>query len=204
MQSADESDIAIEELDAVVLVDYDNIKPSDEITTKDAADNLIQIRAWVDQALAQLPVRIREVQFRIYGGWTDERGGFTRRGNWVLASLSHVRGLLSGVRYLPALPTSIAAKQLRLRGLYRSAGAAMIQKMVDTLMAVDAMHFCESEPIVLAIATDDDDLVPALMAASIKTKVCKVCCLLRVRATGAAINDDGLQAEGVRIVQVGV
>ncbi len=183
---------------AVVLVDYDNLKPIDERATKDVTDNLIQIREWIAVALPSVPIKVKEVSLRIYGGWTDEKGAMTLRANWALASLSKIRGLVNGVRYLPLLPTSIAAKVIRLKGLYRLSRAVPEQKMVDTLMAVDALHYCEGEPIVLAIATDDDDLVPVLLAAS--EKPCKACCLFRFRKKGEAINDAALEAQGVHVV----
>jgi len=192
---------ATQHFTAIVLVDYDNIRPIAEQATNDAADNLIRIREWIADALTQIPVKVNEVSLRIYGGWTDEQGTLTRKGNWVLASLSNVRGLLNGVRYLPYLPISIAAKQLRLKGLYRTNRSLPEQKMVDTLMAVDALHFCEGEPVVLAIATDDDDLVPVLLAASMKH--CKACCLLRFRRKGEALNDEALDDQGVRVIKLG-
>src|SRR5688572_19906183 len=105
---------------AVVLVDYDNIKPiAQETGSDDVAENLVQLRELIASALKQVPSKVEEVVLRVYGGWTDERGTMTRRGNWMLATIGRVRGLANGIRFIPTMAVSPAVRQLRLKGLYR-------------------------------------------------------------------------------------
>jgi hypothetical protein len=74
--------------------------------------------------------------------------------------------------------------------------------MVDTLIAVDMLHYTNfNPPVSLALVTDDDDLVPALLAASLQS--ISACCLLRQRDVGHGLNDDHLLMQNIHIVKVG-
>jgi hypothetical protein len=127
-----------------------------------------------------------EVECRVYGGFRDVNGQPTERGAWLARHISKLRGLSDGIRIVPSSAESIAvAPELVLIGTY----ANQKQKMVDAMIAEDIGTFARSgrHPAILLIS-DDDDFVPAVLAASRTTSTV----ILWVRQRTAGRNDQFL------------
>lgn len=170
---------------AVALVDYDNVRGNQvERTALDVAANLTLLGDQLGVAGARLG--LEEIRARLYGGWVTQNNGFSQRANWMLVGLSHLRGLRSGVRVIPEMVTTcISAPPHRLIGTLRTDRNPIEQKMVDTLITADMIMYpaCDT----LLVVSDDDDMVPGLIAAS-KSRNSSTK-LLRVRPAGQALND---------------
>lgn len=186
-------------LTAIALLDYDNIvDPRTEHGALDVEANLLALRTTLVTHCQHVVIGLRELNLRIYGGWLTDRGQYTQRGEWLLKYGSIVRGRVEGVRVLPELATSIAAcRSMQLIGSYRKRGTSPVQKMVDTMMAVDALHYVESDAQLVAIVSDDDDLVPPALAAVSKRRA--YVHLVRRRCAGHGINDVTCMRFGVTI-----
>ena len=187
----------------VALIDYDNAKPSgSEVGRIQVESNLVSIVDRICQLLGEWqPGIFAEVACMFYGGWIDENGRFSQRGNWALQSLSTTRGIFHGIRVNPSLklcPEKISST--RLVGTVRRQKGALVQKMVDTMLSLDAIHFASISDS-LIIASDDDDILPSALVASAASR-CRVN-LVRSRALGEGMNDGAVSSHGVRIDQTG-
>lgn len=69
----------------VALVDYDNVKRSDDRSLSDAADNLDEILETLASTVAV--EQVTELRVWVYGGWIDERGLYTQRADWLFSRL---------------------------------------------------------------------------------------------------------------------
>jgi hypothetical protein len=116
----------------------------------------------------------------------------------LLALLGRFRGRRNGVRTLPALVTTLtAAPSNNLIGTLREETVPRRQKMVDCMIAVDALHFARLEDSAIVIVSDDDDLVPAVIGAAILTEY--PVCWVRKRPVGVGLNDALLTSLNVRL-----
>lgn len=174
-------------------MDYDNATNGlREQRLSDAAANL----QWVFDVVTKYVAlrvssrygRISELQVRLYGGWLDERGQATGRADWIYRVVGDMRGRRNGVRVLPQVATTIAScPDDALIGLCRKRAGSREQKMVDTMMTVDLLHFAQERDAILLVMSDDDDMVPGVLAAA--SYWAKPVWLLRRRKDGAGLND---------------
>lgn len=174
---------------AVILVDYDNVRTiRDERTAGDVANNLSDV---VPLSVAQA-ARIfgaKEVAFRLYGGWIDDKGVHSRKAQWLRTGLSWYRGRHSGAIVKPSLVTSLACRSMdTLLGTVRRSPMGLQQKMVDSMMVVDAIHYCRDECLPIMVFSDDEDLLPAALAVASMAPGTPFHWLRR-RNVGSALND---------------
>lgn len=140
-----------------------------------------------------------EIRARFYGGWLHEDGRWTERADWMRSELRALRGRRDGIRVLPELAValiSIPARGLRGTARIRTDRSAYSfeQKMVDTLLSTDLVLLNPAVDEDILVISDDEDLVPAVMAAqSLYGRVA----LLRRRVVGWGCNDHHLVDLGV-------
>jgi hypothetical protein len=149
-----------------VLADYDNCKLiQNERTRNDVEYNIHHLSETIFEMFSHDSQEIKEIRLRLYGGWISQEGAYTPRAEMLLSCLSDIRGLKNGIRMIPELATGLAKYCTEnLIGLLRTDRNPPQQKMVDTLITVDALHLSKENNI--AIVTDDDDLVPGAIAVS--------------------------------------
>lgn len=184
--------------DFIVLADYDNVRlEKRERSQADVDSNLASLATAIAALLASEVSREDSIILRLYGGWITELGQYSQRGQWMLAGLQSARGLFSGVRMVPEVVTSLASRpSSHLIGLLRTQRTPLEQKMVDTLLAVDLVHFADQGQSVL-LASDDDDMVPPLLHASQRAVSIS---LARRRNQGVGLNDGTCGLHGVRFL----
>jgi uncharacterized LabA/DUF88 family protein len=185
-------------VEAVVLVDYDNILGRRlERSLADAEANLLEIAEVLAGECVNVIPTIHEIELRLYGGWITERGQYSRRAQMLLATLASARKKFHGVMIRPELVFRLAkTAHARFVGTLREHRNPTQQKMVDTLMAVDALILSETSAIFLA--TDDDDLVPAIVAAAIRSPHSAY--LVRRRPYGVGLNDGLCRDQRIQFV----
>lgn len=202
-------------MNLIALVDYDNIKwIQEDKSFGDTEQNLELIADFLAKLVARDHPEVVEIRARLYGGWLDESGRFTREAEWSLALLSRIRGRRGAILLKPELALALAVRPAdRLLGLMRLMPKRRRQKMVDGLMTADAIHYASTGPEVLLLLSDDDDLVPAAVAAGEQRKTsssravghspppCTIR-LLRLREAGAALNDRLLMMCGLDIATI--
>ena len=183
----------------VALVDYDNMRlVQTEKTSYDAAANLEQLRDEIRNLVSQRIPQADELELRLYGGWTDEDGYYSQVAQWLLANFSNVRDRGDGLRIHAVLATAAMCRPSeQLRGLVRSRTRNLRQKMVDELLTVDAVHLARARESCVLIASDDDDMVPAILAASLDSQW--PVHLLREHTLGCRPNDDLLKTCGTTV-----
>jgi hypothetical protein len=139
-----------------------------------------------------------DLDVRLYGGWIDEHGRYTQRAGWLLRGLPSLARRRHGVRLFSHLATCLCCSpRATLLGTFRPIGRSRGQKMVDTMLAIDATHYATSG-FPFMVISDDDDLVPALLnARAIGGKVLSV---LRYRHSGTGLNDHHCITAGVRFL----
>lgn len=166
------------------LVDYDNVKPVQrEVAEVDVEANLRRIAEHATSiAKANYP-SAKDLELRLYGGWTDKRQGRTATCLWLERVLGSVRSRINGVRVTAEVVLSnYESAHFQLVGLYRDGG----QKMVDTLIVSDLITLTSQFNCPVLLLSDDDDMVPGLVAArAAKRNVT----LVRKRAMGEGMND---------------
>jgi len=184
---------------ACALVDYDNVRlQQKEYSPVDAAAKLLAIRRVLLQHCMSLSVIPDELHIRLYGGWLNERGHYTQRAEWVLSQINTVRGRVNGVRVVPDVVIAIAECGSKpLFGLVRTIRSLRAQKMVDTMIAVDAIHFADGRSGPLLIVSDDDDIVPPALAARARWEPVV---LFRRRGPGQGLNDGTCESQGVSLL----
>ena len=186
-----------------MLIDYDNVRPPGHETSPDVVEQnlLVVVRSLTEWLAAHGELRSNEVELRFYGGWTSASAHFTQRGDWMLKRLSASRGLFSGIRVHPVLSLAIAeSNACVLRGLCRTRNGQQEQKMVDSMICVDLMHYSRHLKGTIVTASDDDDLVPALLAASLRCAL--PLRLLRHRIASHGLNDHHLLASNIVIAEL--
>jgi hypothetical protein len=174
---------------AVILVDYDNVRPTREERTAGEVEANLAALIPCTVAEAARVFAVKELAFRLYGGWIDESGVQSHRAQWLITNLDWYRGRHSGTIVKPCLVTALACRPMDpLLGTVRQCKTGRRQKMVDTMIVVDAIHFCRDEGLPIMLFSDDDDLLPAALgAASMAPKV--QFHWLRRRPVGSALND---------------
>lgn len=187
-------------VEAIVLVDYDNIrKDRVERSLADAEANLLEIAGILSAECARANPLVAEIGLRLYGGWITNRGQYSQRAQMLLATLASARRKLNGVSVRPDLAFQLANTQhARFVGTLREDRSPPVQKMVDTLMAIDLLTLSENFPVFLA--TDDDDLVPAIAAAAFRSA--QPAYLVRRRPEGAGLNDDVCRSMNVKFIRL--
>lgn len=182
---------------AVALVDYDNVKVLPDNTKGNVVENLSELVPRLVAAARAMNAAVAELTVRLYGGWRDERGQYSRNAEWTLAALSWYRGRHTGVIVKPSLAMSIAAvSHIPITGTLRGWPKDPRQKMVDCMIAVDALEFARQPLFSVLLASDDDDLVPAALAAAATRARSLV--WLRKRREGQGVNDRLLTRAGVQ------
>lgn len=184
-------------MQGLALVDYDNLCPGNrsetevEIRTSELLDSL----ACASQAAFP---DLHELDVRLYGGWLDERGVPGPSALWLLPLLPVLRGRWRGLIVRPALATTMLQfPDVELRGTVRLQARPRRQKMVDAMLGCDAVFAAALGRSRVGIVSDDDDLLPAALAAHAAHPAGTA--WMRPRAAGAGINDRALIDRGVRI-----
>ena len=90
--------------------------------------------------------------------------------------------------------------ELILKGMFRFIPPPPRQKMIDTIISCDAMFVSHDKNEIIAIVSDDDDLIPAFLSAS--GNHCDAVVLIRKRPVGKGINDMKLIRKGLTIQQM--
>ncbi len=187
-------------MQVIAFVDFDNVQARAPQSSKDVEFIVEELLDKIVDIAIRTEPRISEIVVRFYGGWVDERGNFSNRALWALATLPNVRGLRQRIRILPDLavalhsfPDDVLIGTVRYR--YREGRA--VQKMVDCLLSVDAIQLASQYPCGVLIVSDDDDLVPCALA--IRGSSTAPCHLIRIRAAGRGLNDNLLQKNGVSL-----
>jgi len=184
----------------IAFLDYDNVKPAKDNTKTDVVYNLELLIEKISTFASHKLVRKEELVIRIYGGWINENGQFSQSAEWILSVLSSLRSRKNNLMIKPSLITSaVCMPAEHLKGLVRVNTRPMRQKMVDSLLTVDALHIAQYVDNTIFIVSDDDDFVPCAIALSQGIKSNNVH-LLRVREAGCALNDKILRKAGVNIV----
>lgn len=185
---------------AVILVDYDNVRLiREERTAGDVASNLADVLPLAVAEAARV-FGAKEIAFRLYGGWIDERGVHSYKAQWLLTGLAWYRGRHSGAIVKPSLVTALACRSMDtlLGTVRRSQAGQHHQKMVDSMIIVDAIHYCRDEGLPIMLFSDDEDLLPAALAAASMAPQAPFHWLRR-RDVGSALNDALLKRAKISI-----
>lgn len=189
----------------VCLVDFYNVRRGFRSQT-DCSDCL---RAIITTLVALVRARrpsVEEIEVRLYGGWRRSNQRPTRDAAWLLPAVQAARTRVDGIRVLPIMVTSLAVHPSQeIMGTLRRAGEGgmgdrMGQKMVDTMMTADAVFLARSPSFELAIWSDDDDLLPAVLSAARYISGDEFF-WIRARSHGEAVNDGQLPSS-IEIVPV--
>ena len=188
-------------MQGLALIDFDNFRGRDK---KSKADLEIDVRILVDNVTRAFTIVFpdaRELDVRLYGGWTDSVGLPSRDASWLHELLPDLRGRRHGLIVRPALATTmIQFPDLLLRGTVRHSRRNRRQKMIDGMIGCDALHMAAHGRTRIGIITDDDDLLPATLSAHDTNA--SALAWMRSRSVGSAINDSILLSRGVSLYQL--
>ena len=185
-------------MQGLALIDYDNFRRREKKSKSDLELDAEMLVGDVVRAFVTVFPDVRELDVRLYGGWTDPTGLPSRDASWLHELLPELRGRRHGLIVRPALATTmIQFPELLLRGTVRGHGRRQRQKMIDGMMGCDALHMAAQGMTYVGIVTDDDDLLPATLSAHGTSA--DVLVWMRARDVGSAINDRSLLNEGLRI-----
>ena len=150
---------------AIAFIDYDNVA-MELFGRGDTVPALAEIvHVAVEAVRRDLPF-VRTLDLRLYGGWLDESGFFSSPAARLLPELRRFRGLRGGIRIATSLALALrGVPDCRLIGSLRVTASRRRQKMVDGMLTLD-ICFSASDPGVVVMISDDDDLVPAALMAS--------------------------------------
>lgn len=192
---------------AVALVDYDNVKATRE--DRSPGDVLLNLHEIVNTLVLEtqrIEPMLGELLVRVYGGWVDEAGRFSSLAEWVLGALPSCRGRFRRVVVKPTLATALACRSDEpIVGTYRAnlpPSGRRGQKMVDHLLALDAVFFAASQALPVILFSDDDDFVPAALAVPTMARDCRLHWLRR-RTPGEGLNDASVGRAGVTFGSAG-
>lgn len=182
---------------AIALVDYDNVKLQQDKNPGDVSMNLADLVPVVVSEARKALDQPRELLLRVYGGWIDEHGLQTTRAQWLLVGLSCFRGRTGPTIVKPMLVTALACRSTdTVVGTVRQTSSGLRQKMVDNMIALDALYFARDHRLPVLLFSDDDDLVPtAIVAGTIVDSVRFH--WLRRRNVGSGINDALIRRAGI-------
>ena len=187
-------------MQGLALIDFDNFRERDK---KSKVDLELDAQTLVDnvaRAFAAVFPDARELDVRLYGGWTDPDGLPSRDAYWLHELLPDLRGRQHGLIVRPALATTmIRFPGFLLRGTVR--GRNQRQKMIDGMMGCDALHVAAQGQVRIGLVTDDDDLLPAALSAHDTNAGMLV--WMRTRSIGSAVNDSFLESKGLPLHQSG-
>jgi hypothetical protein len=174
--------------EALALVDYDNVRTIRRESS--ALDYQTNLETIVDRIADALPpdTRIDRVSIRLYGGWIDAFNRVTPHGESLRRNLGAARSRRRGTSFSAEIaysPAALSGEVLRGTLRRKPCEGFFYQKMVDSMLCLDAVHFAEYMPTI--VASDDDDVFIGALVAS-KRGVYPVS-LLRSRATGKGLND---------------
>lgn len=182
----------------IALVDYDNVRATPDRTAIDATLNLEELFDRVSLVVRGSLPDANEIDLRLYGGWIGEDGRYSRNAEWMLAALPNVGGRHHGLRLRAHLVTNAACRPNELLvGTVRVRTRPVRQKMVDGLMTIDALHLANEPAATFLVISDDDDLVPCVLALS--RTVSAPLFLYRLRPAGDGLNDAMLSRIGIRL-----
>ena len=182
---------------AVALVDYDNVKIREDRNAGDVELNLGALVPTIVSEAGRALDQPGELLLRLYGGWIDEQGQHTPRAQWLLVGLSWYRGRSGPTLVKPTLVTSLAcSNSATLIGTVRRTPKGLRQKMVDNIIAVDAQFFARDRGLPVVVFSDDDDLVPAALAARSTAGLLRFHWLRR-RKLDSGMNDALLRRAGI-------
>lgn len=186
----------------LALVDWYNFRRRDQSTKTDFELITQTIMDRVSHAFATLFPDTRELDVRLYGGWTDELGWPSRHASWLHELLPYLRGRRNGLIVRPMLATSMIQfpsflPRGTVRRRSRNRKQDFEQKMVDGMLGCDALYVAMRSQTLIGIVTDDDDLLPNAMSSHRYSPTAVV--WMRDRPVGSAINDGALINAGMRI-----
>ena len=185
----------------LALVDYDNLRPSPRPGMHPLGPGVRDVVEAVVIGFRRAFREVRELDIRLYGGWIDERGQRSPAALELDTALPPGRGTVHGVTVRSVIATRLlSVPEVVLRGTVRLRARRVRQKMVDGMLGCDTLFAARSGIERVGVVTDDDDLVPALLAARAGASTAGPVWIRR-RATGSAPNDDLLIERGVRIVR---
>lgn len=188
-------------MQGLALVDFDNFRMDRDGTRGALEKDAFELLDEIPRVFLQAFPGASEIDVRLYGGWTNERGQRARDARWLFELLPDLRGRRHGVVVRPALAVSmIQFPGMTLRGTVRGSARNFRQKMVDGMIGSDALFVAEGGAVPIGIASDDDDLVPAAVSVSAKSK--EGFAWMRRREVGSGLNDDALLRQGLRIYKV--
>jgi NYN domain len=175
---------------SIALLDFRSLfaGPTSDSACRDAAELANELARTV--VLSPQPGDpVHELRVRVYGGFRDRGGNPTPEYTGLLRHVGLIQGLDRGVR----TTVDIALNVLHLPGddliaTYRSGE----QKMVDTMIAADALELSGTGYTSLTVVSNDDDFVPVL--ASVARAPERVQWLRRPRV---GLNDAMLRRQGV-------
>ena len=183
----------------LALIDFDNFRERDKKSKVDLELDAQTLVDSVARAFAAVFPDARELDVRLYGGWTDPDGLPSRDAYWLHELLPGLRGRQHGLIVRPALATTmIRFPEFLLRGTVR--GRNQRQKMIDGMMGCDALHVAAQGQIRIGLVTDDDDLLPAALSAHDTNAGMLV--WMRTRSIGSAVNDSFLESKGLPLHQL--
>lgn len=194
--------------DVIALIDLDNVRleplpvPSSWAPSISALDVNQYLELLLATVCAQAVLHFGpspELRARLYGGWVDEYGLESWKAELIRQGISRTPNRYGRCRIRAALATSsLHAAHHRLKGTVRIVAKRPRQKMVDELLTSDAAWVAYHWQCRMMMFGDDDDLVPATLAAAKSPGVV----LCRSRSRAYALNDRALAAEGVTVASI--
>lgn len=134
-------------------------------------DSIFEVQKFIAEILTELPGRhVYRVQMRLYHGWhkkltkTDDRREFEAASleARVLGRVSFANGVVYGNELL------CGGKRFQLYDTLRANDGVEEQKMVDTALVSDLLHYARTQSKDLALVVgDDDDLLPGVFTAEV-------------------------------------
>ena len=181
----------------LALVDFHNfVEPRENPTRIRLAADLIMDT--VVATFADWQRGTRTIDVRLYGGWIDEHGSASPNAAVLLSLFPELRGRRNGMVLLPSLATRLVAMpQTLLRGTVRLHTQPPREKMVDQMIGCDAIILAQDLQPLIAVYSDDDDLVPPLILAHQSNPGRTY--WVRKNSSHARPNDDELERLGLSI-----
>lgn len=187
-------------MQGLALIDLDNFRDRNKKSKADLEFDTETLVNDVARAFSTVFPAARELDIRLYGGWTDETGSPSRDASWLYGLLPNLRGRRHGLIVRPTLAkTMLQFPKFLLRGTVRVQTRRQRQKMIDGMIGCDALYIATHGQTYVGIVTDDDDLLPATLSAHRANT--DMLTWMRSRAIGAAPNDAGLLNEELKIHQ---
>lgn len=178
------------------LVDYDNVKLiRRDRTDEDVRYNVTEIARAIASCVKSSSPAISEVDVRFYGGWNTQNRTPSDLGERMLRCHDVARTRFYGLTIRPSIATApLAWPNASLWGFFKSQRRDRQQKMVDTLITVDALWLTSHSDTL--VVSDDQDMVPVLVAGHLGSgRIAS----LRGNPDGSYFFDDILRLHGVTL-----